>query len=217
MVQLIKENKVFLGVYCLFLAMLSILLLVFDPGDFVVLMSQNRTSFLNQLFQMITLAGEEFAYIAVAFVFLFIKYKESIMVVVTGILVLIIAFVLKWVFAAPRPKILLSQQGRLDDFIPIEGVDMLMGHTGFPSGHTAGGFALMVFIAMYAKNNWIDMGCVFLAILVGISRIYLGHHTIADVAFGSIVGLILAIFTQYIALKLTWPAWAEKRIGYRET
>ena len=216
MVQLIRENKVFLSIYFLFMLTLSILLYLYNPGDFVVLFSQNRTPFLNQFFQLITMAGEELAYIIVAFVFLFIKFKESIMVSVTGLLVLLIAFLLKWFFSVPRPSILLMQQGRWEDFIPIEGVDMLMGNTGFPSGHTAGGFALMVFIAMYAKNYWIDIACVFLAILVGMSRIYLGHHTLADVAFGSIVGLVLSVFTQSIAMRTNWPQWAESKIDLKK-
>ena len=50
----------------------------------------------------------------------------------------------------------------------------------FPSGHTAASFALATVVAVGA------------AILVGLSRTYLGHHYPSDVLAGAVIGMLFA-------------------------
>lgn len=64
---------------------------------------------------------------------------------------------------------------------------------GFPSGHTQGAFAGFAFAFVYFKMRWkILFFC--LALMVGISRIYSGYHTILQVICGALAGFFISYF-----------------------
>lgn len=74
----------------------------------------------------------------------------------------------------------------------VEGVRMHSKYS-FPSGHTMAAFAFWSLIAVIAPKN---SGYLFalIAILVGISRVYLSQHFIPDVAAGGLLGILIAQF-----------------------
>lgn len=111
-------------------------------------------------------------------------------------LVLIFSVLLTWIFvtlikvlvAAPRP------------FEVVEGVRMIytpygMGRS-FPSGHTAIAAAIAGAIRPYHKHAG-DL-LLFFALLVGLSRIYLGVHFPIDVVVGFLVGLAISDIVRRI-------------------
>lgn len=64
---------------------------------------------------------------------------------------------------------------------------------GFPSGHTQGAFIGFAFAFVYFKMRWkILFFC--LALMVGISRIYSGYHTILQVICGGLVSFLVCYF-----------------------
>lgn len=102
---------------------------------------------------------------------------------------------LKVVIARPRPYV--------DQNSVFYQIWTVMGqHTesdkSFPSGHTTAAFASMVplFILGRKKISWLAL--VF-AVLMGISRIYLGVHYASDVLGGIIVGSMAGILGYLIA------------------
>jgi undecaprenyl-diphosphatase len=71
-------------------------------------------------------------------------------------------------------------------------------HDGsFPSGHAAGCFCVVAFLAValpaawptrVSTARWAVLGATVLACLVALSRVYLGAHYIGDVVAGAVVG-----------------------------
>lgn len=69
------------------------------------------------------------------------------------------------------------------------------GHfSGFPSGHTAGAFISVAFGYFYFSRKW-KILFLCLAIIVGVSRIYSGYHTILQVICGGGLGFLISFFT----------------------
>ena len=78
------------------------------------------------------------------------------------------------------------------------------GQYGFYSAHASNTFFIAMFMVMLLKNK-IKSLAYFLfpwALIVSISRIYLGVHFPLDVAFGATVGILLGGFFSTLALNV---------------
>lgn len=73
------------------------------------------------------------------------------------------------------------------------------GTFGFVSSHAANTFALAsyLFSLYHHRWNWLSVMVFSWAILVSISRIYLGVHFPADVLFGALLGIVFGSFAAY--------------------
>lgn len=70
----------------------------------------------------------------------------------------------------------------------------------FPSGHTSASFSLATTIALNVPR--LSIVVFFLAMVIGLSRIYLGVHYPTDVLAGVIVGLAVPILTHVFLLDI---------------
>lgn len=108
-------------------------------------------------------------------------YKKSVFyATVTGFLGLLLNFIISHIYFEPRPFVTHS-------------VDILINHAAdasFPSDHTTGAFSLA--IAIFLRHRKIGLGMLLLAILTGVSRIYVGHHYPFDVLGSMIVSMIIS-------------------------
>jgi len=69
-----------------------------------------------------------------------------------------------------------------------------------PSGHTAASFAGLVMIGMlFPKIKWATWG---MAIIIAVSRVYIGAHWVGDVILGAFIGMICADVTKAILKKI---------------
>ena len=69
-----------------------------------------------------------------------------------------------------------------------------------PSGHTAVSFAGLVMIGMlFTRIKWATWT---MAILVGLSRLYVGAHWASDVIFGAFIGMVCADIVKAVLKKI---------------
>lgn len=91
--------------------------------------------------------------------------------------------ILKHLVARPRPWVTFPALGPL-----VVERDPL----SFPSGHTCAAFAAGATWARLARRPWLKVICVAQAVLMGLSRLYVGVHYPSDVLAGCLVGLFCA-------------------------
>lgn len=117
--------------------------------------------------------------------------KYGIMVVLAvGLSYLIGNLLLKPLIARPRP---------CDLFPEVTLLTSLPGGFSFPSGHTVSSFAAATVICF---ANWrFGIPALFLAALIGFSRVYLFHHFLSDVLVGAAIGVACA-FLAALLLKI---------------
>lgn len=94
---------------------------------------------------------------------------------------------------------------RTRPWVAIEGlrtlVDSGAGDPSFPSGHTTAAFAFAgTVLRSGAKRGW-KGACLALAVLMAISRLYVGVHYPTDVLAGVVIGLA--------AGRLAWWSWGK--------
>lgn len=80
---------------------------------------------------------------------------------------------------------------------------------GLPSGHSQNSASLWGRLAAATSQRWLRAGLVILVILIGLSRLYLGVHSIADVLLGWAIGALLV----WMSLKLETPVtqWVKRQ------
>ena len=72
----------------------------------------------------------------------------------------------------------------------------------FPSGHSMNGFAGSVSLLCIARR--IGIPAVILAAIIAFSRLYLFMHFPTDVFAGIVIGLVIALITNYVFWKKGW-------------
>lgn len=198
-----KENRFFfIGFGILLIACLGLLFQI-ETGDAVIFFQERRTDFWTRFFSYVTQLGEEIPYILAFFIlFYFRNLREAIFIGLTGVVVTIVSFLLKSYFRHPRPRLFFEQKGVFSALDFPEWLHINTGHTAFPSGHTISAFALYAIIAFFITRKKIfAIFMLLFASSVGFSRIYLFQHFLKDVAFGAIIGVIIACFLYVISEK----------------
>jgi membrane-associated phospholipid phosphatase len=76
---------------------------------------------------------------------------------------------------------------------------------GIPSGHAQNSVAVWGSMAAYLRRAWAWVIAVFLMVMVGLSRVYLGAHFFVDMITGWLLGaLLLLLFLRYWDPILDW-------------
>ena len=140
--------------------------------------------FLDGLFQLITMLGEQWAVVlALALSYWVIDKNMGEEFAFTLLISGLCNNILKGVFRFERP-------------IGQEGIRTLRAHTAtgysFPSGHSQNA-ATLYFFPAHRRGGWRWAAAGAVSLLVGLSRLYLGVHYPKDVAVGLALG-IAAVF-----------------------
>lgn len=217
--RFVLENRLFIAVFLLLWGMACYLLMgVVSKGDVILYFAENRSEWQNGFFLFCTYIGEGYVYVLATIVLLFVGYTKSLAICLNALLVLSVSQLLKTLFAHERPVRYfndLLKQPDLPNYVPD--VVMLDGWTtSFPSGHTTSAFAFYSLLAFFIRNKWGKILCLFLAVLVGLSRMYLVQHFLKDVTTGMLTGFLIALVV-YWSHELLSPEFKSKRIKLKSS
>ena len=138
---------------------------------------------------------------ACAIMLLFIRRRPDLIwsgIIATLIATLIVNLV-KFYYNVPRPPVVIDK-----NIINIIG-PALTSHS-FPSGHTVTIFTITAILMFYFRRFPVRLLLIFLACLVGLSRIAVGVHWPADVMAGAEIGILCAVTGIMIVTKLKWKS-----------
>ena len=152
-----------------------------------------RTSFLNAVFEGITLLGEETLIILLVVALWFaVDKKLAQQVFFVTITSLSVNGIIKNFAKVPRP---------FTKGISCVRLDTATGYA-FPSGHTQGFATWSSFFAVKFKKTWLTILVGVLIVAVAVSRLYLGAHYPSDVIVGAALGVSIAVFGNYLFEKV---------------
>ena len=153
---------------------------------FLYLLESIRVPGLNEFMLLITRLGEEMTFLVLAMVFFWcVDKKRGYLIMSVGFMGTMANQFMKLWFRIPRPWV------KDPDFTILEQAREAATGYSFPSGHTTSAVGTFGSIAATEKKRWIAAAAVMLAVLVGLSRMYIGVHTPADVLVGVLTSVLL--------------------------
>ncbi|WP_170246038.1 phosphatase PAP2 family protein [Tenacibaculum adriaticum] len=137
--------------------------------------------------------GDGIMFGVLTIIFFFVKKKMSLVFAISGVLTLLIThFFKKIIFKGiPRP----ARCFGADELHLVEGVKMAFWNS-FPSGHTTTAFAIFTILCLYFSKCKSQYLWVSLAVIAGLSRVYLSQHFLMDIFVGSFIGIIIGFLSM---------------------
>ena len=141
----------------------------------------SRPLWLDRAMLGFTQIGSGIAALAIGLILFLAGYRLAAYELILGTLTLwIVVELVKALVRRPRPFIRLTQARVVGD---------RAGGRSFPSGHTSQAFFLATLMAPHFPNSlWVVFLLYAIALLVGITRMYVGAHYPRDVLAGAILG-----------------------------
>lgn len=174
--------------------------------EFLYQLESIRNPLLSGIFRFFTLLGQEVIVLAILCFFYWcynkkLAYRISFGFFLSGLLVQ----GLKITFRIPRPWV------RDPLFKPVE--EAIKAATGysFPSGHTQAATALYGTMAFAAKKKILKIILFLVIIMVGLSRMYLGVHTPADVLTSFGITFLTVLLVHYFS---TFELTKDKKVYF---
>jgi len=165
-----------------------------DRKLFYIINKSISCSFLNRIMPFITELGGALFSSALPIILIIINIGKSR---VLGI-ELLASLSVSQIFVHTLKK-LLSRERPYNILKNINTFGIKLKDYSFPSGHTTASFSMATVLSYYMPQLMIAF--VFVALIVGISRIYLAVHYPSDVLVGIVLGTVSSIVTHSYALR----------------
>ena len=150
-----------------------------------------RMPWLDTVMAAITHLGEETVFmVAALFVFWCVSKRHGYYLLAIGFAGTVLNQFLKLLFRIPRPWVLDS------DFTIVESARAQATGYSFPSGHSQNAIGTFGGIARFSRRKWVRVAAIVVAVLVPLSRMYLGVHTPLDVGVAAVIAVAL-VFALY--------------------
>lgn len=189
--KLIRKETVL--IYFVFFFVSILLLSTFNKATLHLKLNEFNSAFFDVFFKYTTFLGDGILFGVLVIVFFFINKRMSLVFATAGVVTLLNTHLFKKIIFSglPRP----AQYFGLENLHLVEGVEMAFSNT-FPSGHTTTAFAVFTIFCLYYKNCKSQYLWVLLAIIAGVSRVYLSQHFWLDIFVGSIFGILIGFLSM---------------------
>ena len=178
--------------------------LVQFEGSILLWIQENLRGFLDAPMRIITTLGNTGIFWIVLTVLLLI-FKKTRKPALNAALSMILALLAVNIIIKPLV-------GRIRPYEVIEGLSILVAKESefsFPSGHASNSLSCAwVLFRMLPKKYGVP--ALVLAILIALSRLYVGVHYPTDVICGAIIGVVLAELAMWICGRIE-GAWKKKK------
>lgn len=156
--------------------------------DILYFFESIRNPVLNAIVLTLTELGSEVGFLAIALIcFWCVDKRHGYYIMSVGFLGVIINQVMKILFMIPRPWVLDPE------FKPVEGSVEGAGGYSFPSGHTQNSTGTFGALLVSTKKNWLKILSAAVIIIIPLTRMYLGVHTLLDVSVSLLIGTVLVL------------------------
>lgn len=167
----------------------------------------HNIGWLNHFVKTITYLGESGAIaIVCAIIFLCIKKARWAGVAIALALifdVITVDAILKNAVARPRPW---REYAPFVDFYNSINLHVPSSYS-FPSGHTASSFCAAVVLLLFYRAKAIP--ALVVAVIIGLTRMYLCVHYPTDVLMGAVIGTCLACGAYFLTVKVLRPKFEK--------
>lgn len=187
MKNFIEENRIFIALYLVFLVAGGILIATMERGNEILYLNSLHTPFFDTFFKYTTKLAEAPLLLLSLVVAIRYSYGKGMVLALNSLLVFAATAALKQlVFENQvRPSVFFDGKATLNF---VQGLDVLR-YNSFPSGHTSAAFGLLFMLSLLTEQKKWSMLFFIIALLVGISRVYLLQHFFRDIYAGSLVGV----------------------------
>lgn len=200
--KLLQENRIFLIAYMAILFFVLALKFFYTKEELFLNINEVHSNWADFIFPFITYLGDGVMVLLICVLFLFVKFRYSLQLLIIYLISSQITQILKrFVFNDfQRPS---KYFEGIADLHFVEGVE-LNKMMSFPSGHTTSVFALMAFLSLISKNKNYSLLFLTLACIAAFSRIYLAQHFLEDTIAGSVIGVFTAFAISVWLSKYNW-------------
>ncbi len=177
-------------------------LLTYGNRDFSIFLNGYNHPLADLFFKYITYVGDGITAFIFTLLIIFFSRKNGLMLLVSLLISTAITQLLKRVIFdyIYRPSYIFKDLINNGDWHLVEGVHLFEKYS-FPSGHTATVFCVCILIALVINHKVWSISLVFLAFIVGFSRIYLSQHFLIDVLTGAVIGSLSSFIVFYFINK----------------
>lgn len=198
---ILQHTRIFLTLFALYILLAGFFVFKNSKGDVEVWFNTYNNSSLDHFFFWATYLGDGIIAFGILIgIACFYNIRKAFLITVILLLVSSLTQILKrFVFYdVYRPSVFLKDVTGLHY---VEGLEIHSGNS-FPSGHTTQAFCLFFLFSYYIKNrNW-QYFFFLIALLAGISRVYLLQHFLIDIYFGALIGTLGSMMLLYYFNKI---------------
>jgi membrane-associated phospholipid phosphatase len=207
MVEVVQKNKLFFVSYALLLSAGCYFLFSYPKDSSFLWINNHYSAAADFFFRFFTHLGDGLFYVLLVVAFFFINRNDAWIGLWSYAASSLVAQVLKrFIFPGqPRPKTFITDSSLIHF---TDGVTV-HGFNSFPSGHTATAFSIALWLSYISGNKYLSLLYLFLAALVGYSRVYLAQHFLEDVVAGSLIGILTTFIVIVLSLR-----YKQKRARY---